>query len=39
MAVISEQDGPKKSIKIDGEHNALFEIEIPAHSQTWFVIK
>lgn len=38
-AKIAEQDGPERTIEIDREHQAIFEVEIPAHSQTWFVIK
>ncbi len=38
-ASISEQDGIDKTIKIDRDYNIFVDIEIPAHSQTWFVIK
>lgn len=38
-AQISEQDGKIKKIRIDHNYDAEFEIEIPAKSQTWFVIK
>lgn len=37
--VLSEQDGKAKKIKLDRDYNAVFEVEIPAKSQTWFVIK
>ena len=38
-AMICEQDGDPKSLAIDCDHHAWFDVEIPAHSQTWFVIK
>jgi hypothetical protein len=38
-AKIAEQDGIQKTIKIDRNNIAWFDVEIPAHSQTWFVIK
>lgn len=38
-ATIAEQDGKARKIEIDRNGHALFEINIPAHSQTWFVIK
>lgn len=37
--VVSEQDGKAKKINLDRDYNAVFEVEIPAKSQTWFVIK
>ena len=38
-ASICEQEGNATPIKIDNDHMAEFEIAIPAHEQTWFVIK
>ncbi len=39
VAQFSEQDGSQKSIKIDRNNMTWIDVEIPAHSQTWFVIK
>lgn len=38
-ASVSEQDGPAKKLDINREYEAVFEVDIPAKSQTWFVIK
>ncbi len=38
-AVIFEQDGAPSKLNIDCDNNAWFDVEIPAHSQTWFVVK
>lgn len=38
-AIISEQDGKAVKLVIDRNYNAFFDVEIPAKSQTWFVIK
>jgi hypothetical protein len=36
---ISEQDGEFKAYSLDREFNVDLEVNIPAKSQTWFVIK
>ena len=38
-ATIYEQDGTPQTIDIDCDHNAWFDVEVPAHSLTWYVIK
>lgn len=38
-AMVSEQDGKAKKVKLDHNYYAFFEVDIPAKSQTWFVIK
>lgn len=38
-ASISEQGGKAKKIRIDQNYDVVFDVEIPAKSQTWFVIK
>jgi len=38
-ATVAEQDKDPRTISIDCDSNAWFDMEIPAHSQTWFVIK
>jgi len=38
-ATIAEQDGQPETLKINCDHYAWFDVEIPAHSQTWYVIK
>ncbi len=38
-ATISQQDETPLPLNIDCDHNAWFDVEIPAHSQTWFVIR
>ena len=37
-AMVSEQDGAAKPISIDSNNNAVFEVSIPAKSQTWFTL-
>lgn len=34
----AEQDGPVRSLQIDRDYNAVFEVTIPARSQTWFTL-
>lgn len=38
-AMVSEQDGKSVPVEIGRNGKARFEVEIPAKSQTWFVIK
>ena len=38
-ATVSEQDGKPVRMVVDRNYNAVFDVEIPAKSQTWFVIK
>ena len=38
-ATVSEQDGKSRTLKLDRDRNAVFEVEIPAKSQTWFVMR
>lgn len=38
-ATVSEQDGKPVQVAIDRNYDAVFDVEIPAKSQTWFVIK
>lgn len=39
VAMVSEQDGKAVKMKIDHNYDTFFEVEIPAKSQTWYVIK
>lgn len=39
VAKVYEQDGKMKKLNLDHNYDAVFEVEIPAKSQTWFVIK
>lgn len=36
---IVEQDKQTKTLQLNRDYEAVFEVEIPAKSQTWFVIK
>lgn len=38
-ATVSEQDGKPAKVAIDRNNHAVFDVVIPAKSQTWFVIK
>ena len=38
-ATLYEQDGKARKVRIDDRHKALIDIEVPAKSQTWFVIR
>ena len=38
-ATLCEQDGKARKVRIDDRHKALIDIEVPAKSQTWFVIR
>lgn len=36
---ISQEEGMEQTLQIDRDYNAVFEMEIPAKSQTWFTIE
>ena len=38
-AKVKEQDGKSTTQKIDRDYNTIFEVLIPAKSQTWFVLE
>ena len=38
-AKLSCEEGPEKTIEINRDYNAWFDVEIPARSQTWLTIK
>ncbi len=37
--MVSEQDGKEHRLQMNQDYDAFFEVDIPAKSQTWFVIK
>jgi hypothetical protein len=38
-AKIIQEEGTEKILQIDRDYNAMFEVQIPAKSQTWFTIE
>ncbi|MCD6354140.1 MAG: hypothetical protein J7L95_01180 [Prolixibacteraceae bacterium] len=39
LAKVSQEAGSEKTVELDNNYNAWFEMDIPAKSQTWFTIK
>ena len=37
--VLSEQDGKSRTLKLTRDYNVVIDVEIPAKSQTWFVMR
>ncbi len=38
-AIISENDGPGRKFRIDGNHNVVIPVSVEANSESWYIIK